>query len=497
MFLLKTNNRNLKLRIFILVFFSVNLFLSSYFLDIWPTPNPVSRALPVLAFSKTGTLQIDNYAGETMDKSKVGNHFYSDKAPLPTILTIPFYELFKFVGFDKVDNDAGRKFPIYIWRPNGLDDGRITIINDIIPVLLIGDFLYSSIPFVLIILITFLALHKINTKISPVLLAMLSFYGSFIFVFAGTFFSHVFAGFLLLISYIELKKTKYFLSGLFLGLSFLSEYTVLLAAFIWGVLILIKEKKIKKILFFGLGILPSVFLILLYNWQISGEPFTMLNAFHADEAYKQLSQNYGFSFPSFPSIWGLSFSGSMGIFIFAPVIIIIGFYFVTKLIKEKHFIKLILTNYLVIFSIIFFLIIASFFTWWGGWTYGPRYLIVLAIVLLYEGLLFVSKSKLCMIACLVVSVAGLISAWFAKSTLVYMVPDYFLDNEKYSNTLFNILFPEFKEGRFNANNFLSVSFNIEPEFGAYLWLLLFVISTIGLYFWYRYMFPNVRSQALL
>ena len=100
--------------IYMAIFFLVNILLSSYFIDIWPTPNCVSRALPVLAFSENRTLKIDKYAYLTIDKSRVGEHFYSDKAPLPTLLAIPIYEFIKLFGLDKVSNDAGRKYPVYI-----------------------------------------------------------------------------------------------------------------------------------------------------------------------------------------------------------------------------------------------------------------------------------------------------------------------------------------------------------------------------------------------
>ena len=110
--------------IYLSLFFLINIFLSSYFIDIWPTPNCVSRALPVLAFSEDKTLKIDKYADLTIDKSKVGEHFYSDKAPLPTLCMIPLYELIKLCGFDKVSDNAGRKYPVYIGYHIGINDSR-------------------------------------------------------------------------------------------------------------------------------------------------------------------------------------------------------------------------------------------------------------------------------------------------------------------------------------------------------------------------------------
>ncbi|MDD5570215.1 MAG: hypothetical protein PHD97_03565 [Bacteroidales bacterium] len=490
---MQSGNDKKNWRNFIIVFFIANLFLSSYFIDIWPTPNPVSRALPVFTFAESRTLIIDKYAEQTIDKSKVGNHFYSDKAPLPTFLAIPFYELIKTLGLTKVSNDAGKKFPVYVWRPMGMYDSRQLMFPEIIPLLILGGFLFGSLPFVLIVMLTFSALRKLKLSFSPVLLVMLSFYGSFLFVFSGTYFNHVFAALLLLLSYIELKNRKFFLSGIWLGLAFLSEYPVIIAAPVWFILILIKERKIKFPVFFAAGVLPSGILICVYNFFVSGNAFKMLNAYHAHEAYKELSNNYGFSFPSFESLWGLSFSSTMGIFVFAPVLFIIGYYLIYTFIKDKTFKEKIKTSYIAIFSILFFLVIASFFTWWGGWSYGPRYLAVLAAILIYEGLIFISKYKINTIVFGCFTFFGILSAWFAKSTLVYMIPDEYMYNNRVSSVFSSVLSPEFNAKRFNANNFLTAVTNAKPESGVYLWLFLFIAATLIFYFWYKKITPIEKN----
>lgn len=471
--------------LFYLAFFLVNVILSAYYLDIWPTPNPVSRALPVLTFSQNRTLQIDKYANETIDKSKVGEHFYSDKAPLPTMLLIPVYEFMKLAHLDQANEATGKNFPVYIWRPNGLNDGRELTFTEIIPALIAGSLLVGSIPFAGILLLSCSALNKPGWRISPVLLVMFAFYGSFIFVYSGTFFNHVFAGFLLLISYIKLKEGGYLLSGFFLGLAFLSEYTVFVAAPIWLVLIFINHRSWKHALHFVLGLAPSVIAVMIYNWRIAGSPFTALNAYHAHDTYQKLSRFYGLSLPSLDAIWGLSFSGTMGIFIFAPVLFIIGFLFIRRIISDKSSVEVVKANPLTWFSILFFFAIASFFTWWGGWSYGPRYLVALAVLLIYEGLIFISKFELSKTIFLGVTGYGLLSAWLAKSTLAYMIPDYFLRRDGFDNTFASIIIPEVRAGRFNSNNVLSALLNVSPEVSSYIWMLLFLSVTFGFTSWHR------------
>ena len=464
--------------LYIAIFFLVNIILSSYFLDIWPTPNSVSRALPVLAFSEDRTLQIDKYADLTIDKSKVGEHFYSDKAPLPTLCMIPLYELIKLCGLNKVSANAGRKYPVYIGYHVGVPDSRDYSIPKLIPIFLVGGFVFGSLPFALMVLMSFAALHKIKPSVSPVLMAMLAWYGSFIFVFSGTFFNHVFAGFLLLLSFILMKKNDYFLSGLALGLGFLSEYTVIVAAPFWLTCIWMKEKKIHKPLAFAGGILPSMIFIALYNWLITGSPWRMLNAYHVTGAFQALRHNYGFSLPSLQAIWGLSFSGWMGLFNFAPALYCIAFYIILKFIKNRKLLLPLETNYLAVFGIVFFLVISSFFTWWGGWSYGPRYLIVLAVLLLYEGLLIISRDKINTLLFFAAAVFGIAGAWIAKATVVYMVP--FPSYDGFFNPFLHVLLPDLFAGRFNANNALTAFFDVSPQAGVYGWLLLYVVSLIGL-----------------
>ena len=78
-------------------FVAVNLLLASYFLDSVPSPNPTSRALPVVTLYEEGRYAIDTYEKFTMDKSFVNGHYYSDKAPLTTWIVLPFYGALKLL----------------------------------------------------------------------------------------------------------------------------------------------------------------------------------------------------------------------------------------------------------------------------------------------------------------------------------------------------------------------------------------------------------------
>ncbi len=449
------------MRRFIFCFFALNLLLSFYYVDIWNNSNTTSRALPVVTFFENGTLQIDKYHKLTLDKAHIDGHYYTDKAPLPTLLIIPFFGALKFLGIImEIDGSLYSQW-VYI----------------------LGSLICGSIPFVFYILLSFLKIRKQAPGLSPVLLSMLPFYASFVFVFSGTYFAHVLSGFLLLVAYIFIKDKKYFLSGLLCGLAFLSEYTIVLIFPIWALQILIKEKSFKRVCFYSLGILPSVVFILLYNYHYTGSPFEMLYKYHT---FQDLHTNYGFSFPTFKSLWGLTFSNYKGLFFYTPFLLLFLFYLI-KAFNLKKF----LNHYLTYVSIIYFLFIASYFGWWGGWTYGPRLLFPIAVLLLYEGIIWLSKRKFSKSAFWALTIFGLAGAFMAKITVVYSIPTESL------HPFIRTIFPQIEKLQLNPNNLMTMIFGINPIISAVIWALIFTGILIFLTKWFNRLRVETSLKKLI
>src|SRR3954465_259920 len=64
------------------------------------TWNPVSRFNLTRALVERGSLVVDPYVSSTGDRSQVGEHFYSDKAPVVAFLAVPAYAV--VYGFDSL-----------------------------------------------------------------------------------------------------------------------------------------------------------------------------------------------------------------------------------------------------------------------------------------------------------------------------------------------------------------------------------------------------------
>ncbi|MEQ8907894.1 MAG: hypothetical protein RIC95_01765 [Vicingaceae bacterium] len=436
------------------------LFFSSFYVDIWHTPNPVSRALPVLTTYETGTLEITQYEKVGLDKSKVGDKYYSDKAPLPTLLTIPFYEALAALGWDSWEYEDKRYKGAPVWYL------RLSLI------IFIGSLICSSLPFVLLIWFAFRFSGDFKYKSS---LIILSFFGTYLFVYSGTYFNHLLSGASLAFATYFIQKPKYsWLSGLMCAMAFLSEYTLGLYAALLPLFLLFKENRWRLILQFGLGFLPAILIYAWYNYSLTGNPLTFIFYYTDFETFsKGIKQNYGFGLPSFESFYGLLLSPYMGILWFFPVL----FFFLNKWRKDKW--KELLSNPVFVNSLAMFILISCYFIWWGGYSWGPRYLIPMACILAFHSPRIWQKFQYPKVALLVLSISFLLQ-FAAKSTVLFLIPDRFSEQGEASYPFSEVVLKAMKEGNFNSNNLFSWWFDLNPMWSAVLFLILFTGWLVGL-----------------
>jgi hypothetical protein len=441
------------MRSFLVLYFSFNLILSAFYIDVWINANTTSRALPIISYFESGTFQIDKYHEKTCDKAYVNGHYYTDKAPLPTYMVLPFFGILKSLGLITPDQN-GSLFGSHIF--------------------ILGGFLIASLPFALLMLMVFKRLRQPNYTVSPVLLSMLPFYSSFIFLFAGTFFAHIMSGMFLTFAYISYKHESHLLSGMFAGLSFLCEFNLAVIFFIWGLLLIFRLRRIKPAVIFAAGILPSVIFILIYNYTFTGSPFAMLYKFHN---FEEVHTGYGFAAPSLKSVWGLSLSWYKGLLFYSPFLVLVLVAALKKF--EPGKMRSFISHPLVLGNAVYFFFISSYFAWWGGWTQGPRFLLAPAMLLTFEGILFVAKQKIPVILFWLLTFFGLAITFLSKITVVYSVPT------DISNPMTDLVIPHVVSGKFNENNILTMMTGTNPAFSAVIFFALFAATVIGLELWHR------------
>ena len=95
-------------------------------------------------------------------------------------------------------------------------------------------------------------------------------------------------------------------------------------------------------------------------------------------------------------------------------------------------------------AILLALVFLSHATWWGGWTYGPRYLTAVPVLLLYRLLPPIAEDKRLARITLLLSAFGCVCAFAAKSTAGYSLPTEVRD------PLTSIILPAVLNGQWTA-----------------------------------------------
>lgn len=338
---------------FKVLFFCCIFILSSVYIDWSLSWNAVSRVAMPLSIVTENRLEIDSYAAFTGDKATINDHYYSDKSPLPGFLMIPVLCL------------ADIFFPL----------ASMSVTKQLQVSISMAAFLFGVIPFVFTVWLMFVRKWKRHRMGVPVIL--LFFFGSFLFIYVGSFYSSVLGGFFLVCAYFLIEDKKYLFSGVLAGASFLTEYTLLLFAVVWGLYWLFSGNY-KNTLFFTLGVFPFIFVQAWYNQQLTGLWYEF--AYKYQENFVVNSVAYGFSAPSLKALYHLTLSPYRGLLFYAPLLI---FFIVFSKNRYHAAFKANLVNITILAVILYVLLFSMSKSWYGGWSFGPRYLYVVPILLLY------------------------------------------------------------------------------------------------------------------
>jgi hypothetical protein len=326
----------------------IYLFLSIYLLPMFPhggSPNELSHWATAASLVEKGSFDIswiEPLIGPDVDAVKVGDKTYSSKAPGTAILAAPIYEFTRlFIGPPDAANIRVSWF-------------AMRIVLSSLPLLLLGIWLYA----------------RDTDELS---LAVLLF-ASPLFVYSVLFFSHVFVAVVLYMAFRFVYDQRYMLpwhclfAGAFCGLAFIAEFSAIIPAVAFGVGLFYADKREKLVrpVFFVIGLLPFVALFGFYNYALFGSPLAPSSFGSA-----------GFGIPSPYNFYLLLFSPSRGLLFFAPVFLFSIFAFLgsREVRTLRHQVKV-----AAIFLTI--VVMCCHNAADGGWSFGPRYLILIMPLLL-------------------------------------------------------------------------------------------------------------------
>ena len=354
-----------------------------YFLPRWADPNQNSRLDMVIAVVEDGTFQIDEYVANTVDYAKVGDHYYSDKAPGAAFLGIPVYAALKLLLDQPLPASLLTRLAHNPALQATLREGGSGLLTSKIRFAIAQvalTFAASALPTALLGALLYRLLARFTARPRPRIAAVLG-YGLLTpaFTYAGAFYGHqlsaacLFAAFYLLFTAPPVAGVRRLLAvGFLLGYSVVTEYP---SALIVGILFLYALHRLadkRRILWV---ILPGALVAagwMTYNTALFGGPLAL--GYGYSELWQE-QHHTGFmslTLPHLDALWGITFGSFRGLFFISPVLLLAvpGFYrFARRQAWRAEFLVCLWAG------LSFLLFNGSSVMWQGGYAVGPRYLV--------------------------------------------------------------------------------------------------------------------------
>lgn len=434
-----------KPKYFTFLFLLINLFLSSYFLDFTLYQNAVSRALPVITLIENKTWQIDQYKTHTRDISQINDHYYTDKAPLSSIVTLPFaYILYSIKDLQ-----------------------TFTPQRKIQNIIRVGSWATGSLTFVVLLWCFFTALSARYSFSTAATFSMLTLYGSNLFVYAGAFWGHLLAAMFLTLSFIWQDKKFFFLSGLSLALGTCGEYTLAPIIPLYALYFVIQfrpNKWMGPVTQFIAGCTIPILLLCVYHYAYTGNIFRPLYFYVTNPSFAQMRTNLGFSLPDLSVLYEIIFGPQRGTFFYTPVLVAFAFYGVRQIEWSSFFRK----HSLIFCVVSYFLVLnSSYYIWTGGWCHGPRHLVPALALLLFYIVTHLKLSSKQLRTCSLLSAIGVGLNFVTKSVFqIY--------SDQIEAPYTDYLLPTFFEGKVYPTDLFSTLFETVSLTGPLIWPLVFI-----------------------
>jgi hypothetical protein len=324
-----------------------------------------ARWAALRAITENHSLHIDNYKEWTIDWARApSGHYYSNKAPGPIFLALPFFAVTEIFSRALNQNrlDAQGRMPAPGYFPH-------------IVVMLATQLL----PFFFLVL--WIAHWMIRNRLPPSsvhFFALAAFFGNTAAFYMNSNFGHGVSAVLFLAAFFCWLEKRSLLLGLFLSWSLLCDYGVAFTLPFFLLATFLREPRWQPLWRVALGASPGALAWIWYHYAAFGSPFATANQFTNPEQISTLSHN---SFhlwgeyspiPSFEIIGKLLFGPSRGLLFTQPwMLVVLLFPFLripsfprgTALIATGSLCGLLWMN-------------GGFGGWHGGWSMGPRYLSV-------------------------------------------------------------------------------------------------------------------------
>jgi hypothetical protein len=341
--------------------------------------NPYARYATLQAIAEDHSLAIDAYQNTTCDWARMpGGHYYSNKAPGPTLLAVPFHLPVDAVvvahAQDRKERDVRRK------------EARDAILSYLAVTL-------QAIPFALLVLFAAQALERRGASRAAIQLAALAMlFGNTASLLMNMFFGHGLAAVLTLGIALAMLERRLFLAGFLFGLDVLTDYGSALLLPLLALLIVLPTAdgvalRLRRLVRFGLGGLGPFVVFAAYHVHCFGGPFTLPNKYQnpvfVEPGARALWGVIDFV-PSWPVAKALLFGSGRGLLYTQPWVLLalaVLVLWAWRLWADRLSGMRVVVPFALGGFLLLFLMNASFGGWHGGVSPGPRYLSAILPVL--------------------------------------------------------------------------------------------------------------------
>jgi hypothetical protein len=364
--------------------FLILLICYGFFFPRWASWSQNSRLDLVLAIVDEGQLSIDSYYENTGDYAYYRGHYYSDKAPGQSFLSVPIYAIYKvFLKIQPINNlletiSQSSAFESTL-RENGtgLLPGKIYFAS----ALYFVTFFVVSLPAAgLGVLLYTILRYWMLSKASRFFLTLIYGLATPAFSYSGMLLSHQLVAFLLFLAFYlafiskkeSISQGRTFLIGLLLGWAVISEYPAVFIAFGIAIYLIWLHRSITTLIWGTIGAFLPISLLMAYDWLIFES--ILPKGYLYSVNYHQLHDVglVSITYPKLDALWGITFSPYRGLFFLSPILLfgVIGLF---TWWRQRIFVPEMI---LCVWSIItLFLFNSSSIMWEGGYAVGPRYIV--------------------------------------------------------------------------------------------------------------------------
>ena len=354
----------------------------AYFLPA-ATWNPVSRFNLTRAIVEHGTIRVDPYVTSTGDRAKVGEHWYSDKAPGMGVLAVPAYAFMRGVhalrGM-RVDYEAGgtEQRPAVHFVPNLAFQQAFYVCS----------LTTSGVAGTAIALLLFELLRRRTSARVAFLASSMIVIGSPLLPYSTTFYGHVPAAAFLLgaIECLDLRGRLPWVSrpsprrlrvaGLCFALAATCEYlTVFPGALVatWFLSRVRSGERLRTLRELAFGAVGPLACVAIYNTAAFGAPWRTGYSFETNQAFAAGHARglLGLGWPSFEALYGLTFGSLRGLFHLWPVLAIAAMFAGLHAYRRKDW----AVGAGLAALALLFVLNSGYYMWWGGAAVAPRHVL--------------------------------------------------------------------------------------------------------------------------